>query len=148
MTAQADRRYAGAAGRCTGAEEGNLIVLGLGVWVVVISLIVILASVIHIHGVRRDILNTADALALELAQDLADSAYYSSSALNLIPEPPASGTITVDGREVRFRTEVANDAVVVTLVGKVQIVFVPQFLDAMDEVELTVTSTAALRQMP
>ncbi|MDV6239276.1 hypothetical protein R3J22_07025 [Trueperella bernardiae] len=130
------------------AEDGNLIVLGLGVWVVVISLILILASVIHVYGVRRDMLNAADSLALELAQDISDATYYSGPALSLTPAPPASGTLTVDGREVRFRTRVADDAVVVELTRRARIPFMPQFASAVDEVELTVTSTARLRQMP
>lgn len=134
--------------RAERAEEGNLIVLGLGVWVVVISLILILGSVIHVYGVRRDLLNTADALALDFAQDISDSAYYSGSSLNLTPAPPASGTLTVDGRTVSYVTRVADDAVVVELTGRARIPFIPQLLSAVDEVDLTVTSTAALRQMP
>ncbi|QOQ38518.1 hypothetical protein [Trueperella pecoris] len=141
-------RQASDSARHPRAESGNLIVLGLGLWVVVVSLILVLASAIHIHGVRRDLLNTADSLALELAQSISDDAYYSGSSLELKPEPPSAGTLLVDGGEVSFVVRVEGSSVVVDLTRNARLPFVPELLSAVDEVELTVTSTAELRRMP
>lgn len=129
-------------------EDGNLIVMGLGLWVVVISLILIISSAIHVHTVRRDLLNHSDALALELAQDISDEGYYAGHALNLRPDPPARGTVVVGEQNVAYTAYVSGEAVVVTLRGAARLPFIPDLLAVPSAVELTVTSSAELIRMP
>lgn len=138
------------AGRPTrsGGEPGNLIVMGLGLWVVVISLILVLTSAIHLHTVRRDLLNHTDAIALELAQDISDSAYYSGCCLSLQPAQPASGQFSVGEYSATYTARVEGTAVVVTAQTTAHIPFVPQLLLGVGEVNLAVRSSAELATMP
>ncbi|VEI13960.1 hypothetical protein [Trueperella bialowiezensis] len=130
------------------AEQGNLIVFGLGVWVVVISLILVIASLVHVHTVRRDMLNHADVLALELAQHIGEQSYYAADSLNLRPAPPTSGQVTVGEQNVTYTAQVSGDVVVVTMHGRARLPFVPDLLESVGCVELTVASSAELARMP
>ncbi|MDP9805763.1 hypothetical protein J2S70_000345 [Trueperella bonasi] len=130
------------------AEDGNLIVMGLGLWVVVIALIFILTSAIHVHSVRRDLLNHADAIALELAQEVANDDYYAASSLSLRPATPAGGTVVVGNHNATYAAYVSGDTVVVNLRGIAYLPFVPEFLADSSAVNLTVTSSAELMRMP
>lgn len=143
-----ERNTAATGAEAHGAEDGNLIVMGLGLWVVVISLILIITSAIHVHTVRRDLLNHGDALALELAQEISDESYYAGQGLDLRPAAPASGTIVVGDQTATYTAYVSGDAVVVSVTGTVRLPFIPDMLAAPGAVELTVTSSAELIRMP
>ena len=133
------------------SEPGNLIMLGLGVWVFVLALVFVIGSAASLHNARKDLLAESDALALAVAQELSDAAYYSGSS-ELYTSQSVQVAIAERGVDPRFRIAqpnvVAGGSVVVSLSTDVNLPFVPDFLEAIDEVSISATSYARLRKLP
>lgn len=56
-----------------GREEGNMIVLGIGVWIVALSLVFIVVSALSLHQERRELYAVADEVSLSLAASVSDA---------------------------------------------------------------------------
>ena len=56
-----------------------MLVLGIGAWMVVAALLLVLSAASALYVERRDLLAEADSMALALADELDATAYYSSS---------------------------------------------------------------------
>lgn len=133
------------------AESGNLIVLGLGIWVFLLSLLLVLGSALSVYNARKDLLAQADAIALTVASEISDAAYYSGG-------PVQPGNVKVAATQALANqvwgdltpeliepTGATGQVVVVSLRARTRIPFVPSFLSAADEVVFEVTSRARLR---
>ena len=137
-------------------EDGSILLLGIGLWVFVLCVVFVVGSLTIIHAERRDLLAQADAIALAVANEVSDAAYYSDTPaahgfyydtaqvrscaqLFLERDPDA------DGVKLTTPTGQRGDGVVVSLEKVVRVPFVPSFLDSISDVALTVTSQARLR---
>lgn len=132
------------------AENGNMLLLGLGLWMVLVVLLGGLVSVSLLYVERRELLAQADAMALEIADDLSDAAYYQGGpdadlgpssqeayekALRIVPQ----------GYEVAQPTGIEEGNVVVTLSTSPRIALVPDGFGT-GTVRLSATSRAYLRE--
>ena len=61
------------------AEDGNMLVLGVGAWMVVAALLFVLSSASALYAERRDLMAEADSMALALADEIDTAAYYSGA---------------------------------------------------------------------
>ncbi|VDG76137.1 Predicted membrane protein [Actinobaculum suis] len=87
-----------------GGERGNLLVLGLGMWLVAFAVIIGLAGVGGLYVARQDLLARADSLALSAANSINDAAYYLPHG-TIGPEP-SGGRVVTSGRLRPAETEV------------------------------------------
>lgn len=139
-------------------EPGNLLLLGLGLWTVILALVMILGSAISIHNARNDLFAQADALAIDLAATISDRDYYHGSSR---PATYSSADV-VRGAQTRVGdladeagagvavthpTGVVGETVTVTLEQVVALPLIPSFLTGFDEVRISATSHARLREM-
>lgn len=129
-------------------ERGNLVILGLGLWVFVLSLTLVVASALNLHNERRDLLAEADGVALAIAESISDRAYYTSqtyeydeSELRDTAEQMLTGTRFADAV---IGVEVIGTTVAVTLQTSSPLVFVPSLVDASPHVVIRATSYASL----
>ncbi len=100
-------------------ERGNMLVLGLGLWLVAAMLVLVVAVASDLHAERRDLLAEADSVVLALADDVADAAYFRSADLEKGELGPVSEAELVlrAKKALRPNTELAalvveNDATV------------------------------------
>lgn len=144
------------------SEPGNLLILGLGIWLVIVALLAILASISSAQVARKDLLAQADALALDVASRISEASYYSpdglaysagelrsaaeASAKNHLEPGVTIVAVNVEGSEGAL-ADGATPSVVVTLTETFDLPFVPNIVDGVGRVDLTVTSRARLRQM-
>lgn len=135
-------------GKC---EGGNILILGLAVWLVACVLLLATASLTLLALERRELRAQADAIALEIADDLNDDAYYHGTSPEGVNLLPASNHVRQRVRELADpRVRVADptgrtdDAVVVTLERDVNLAFVPTGV-SLSSVTVNVTSRAHLR---
>ncbi|MFC5281191.1 hypothetical protein ACFPGO_04820 [Arcanobacterium canis] len=136
-------------------EPGNMIVMGIGVWLLTIMLVFIVASSLSLHQGRRELYTLADEVALSLAASISDRSYYSPQA----GPPPLSydaGELTGRAYEILQARHSQADLVSVRVNGNkigvelrqtVRLPLVPSFLGAVDEVRVNVISWARLRTM-
>ncbi|MFY9262054.1 MAG: hypothetical protein GX483_06530 [Actinomycetaceae bacterium] len=134
------------------AEPGNMLVLGLGLWVFVLSLIFVVASALALHNARAELAADTDALALAVVNEISEEAYYTGTGIAYTDGDvyaAAEAWLTSHGIPATLTqpTGVSGDGIVVTLERTVPIPFVPSLLSAVDEVTLTTTSHARLRTM-
>lgn len=140
--------------RSCGREDGNLIILGLGLWVFVLGLVVIVISALHLHNERRDLLARADALALDLAQSFSDMSYYAGGSDQPLTYSAAEvraqalRLVSAEGYEdvsIAEPTGVAGDGVAVTLEATAELLFIPGLVEIGPHVVLHATSYASLQ---
>ncbi|WP_216378295.1 hypothetical protein [Arcanobacterium phocae] len=129
-------------------EDGNLLVLGIAIWVFIMMLVLIIGAGVHLHNERKDLLAHADATALALVNEISDSQYYTGQAISydeqeILTQARARVASTVD--KLSHPTGVAGDNVVITLCRTVEVPFVPRILSAFQSVEMCATSSARLR---
>lgn len=77
--ARPPRRRRACASEGTTPEDGNMLILGLGAWMVVVALLFVLSAASALYVERRDLLAEADSMALALADELDAEAYYSGA---------------------------------------------------------------------
>ncbi|MDO5025978.1 MAG: hypothetical protein Q4E03_05635 [Trueperella sp.] len=135
------------------AESGNMIVLGLGIWVFLLALLLVLGSALSVYNARKDLLAQADAIALTVASEISDIAYYSGETI-YPGNVKAAATRALASQdwgdqkpELIEPTGSNGQVVVVSLRARAQIPFIPAFLSAADEVVFEVTSRARLRSL-
>ncbi|MDP9801497.1 hypothetical protein J2S49_001573 [Arcanobacterium wilhelmae] len=141
-----------------GREEGNMIVLGIGVWIVALSLVFIVVSALSLHQERRELYAVADEVSLSLAASVSDAAYYSGNVAGAVTSPSynvaelsthAQRKLAEHGQEIQLLSVKTHaDKLGVEVEKVVRIPLVPAFLGAIDEVRLTVISWARLRTIP
>ena len=71
------------------SERGNILVLGLTLWLVACLLLMGTISIALLSMERRELIAAADAIALEIADDIDDEAYYTGAA----EAPPSSAHV-------------------------------------------------------
>lgn len=129
------------------AEEGNMMVLGLGLWLLVVVFLLILSAASAFYTERRDLLAEADAISLALADDLNSVAYYSASPDYHADEALLASTsvkLARPGTCVEYVARTDDGAVEVRLSRDVDVPVVATF--APDSViRLTAQSRAELR---
>ena len=148
-------------------ERGNILVLGLGLWLVACLLLFGTISVTLVALERRELFAQADTMALEIADDLDEAAYYGGASADSFATDsfranthastggsdfaPSSVQVQRRAREllgpqVRLAepTGVDNGAVVVTLAKDVSIAFLPSG-SGISGITIDVTSRAQLR---
>lgn len=59
-----------------GKEDGNILVLGIGIWFVVIALAFAIMVAADLYTDKRDLAAEADYIALSLVDDIEESSYY------------------------------------------------------------------------
>ncbi len=130
------------------SEQGNILILGLTLWLVACLLVMGTISLTLVSLERRELLATADAVALEIADDIDDSAYYAGAA----QAPPSSAHVRAraaqlldPGTRVTEPSGLVGGAVVVSLTRDVNLMFVPSGLSD-SRVTVNVTSSAQLRE--
>ncbi|WP_216395471.1 hypothetical protein [Arcanobacterium phocae] len=129
-------------------EEGNLLVLGLGIWMFVMMLVLIIGASVHLHNERKDLLAHTDASALALVNEISDNQYYTGQAISydeqeIVTQARARVASTAD--KLSHPTGVVGDNVVITLCRTVEVPFVPRILSMFQSVEMCATSSARLR---
>lgn len=129
------------------SERGNILILGLALWLVACLLLMGTISITLVSFERRELLAAADAIALEIADDLDDQAYYTGVS----QAPPSSAHVRTraaqlldPGTRVTAPTGLVGGAVVVSLSREVDLMFVPSGL-SYSRVTVNVTSSAQLR---
>lgn len=134
-------------------EDGNLIILGLGLWVFVLSLVFIVASALNLHNERRNLLAETDAIALAVADSISDEAYYGSFTYQYDERDLSQKARTIlaasslsDARVVA-PTGVVDGTVVVTLELTHPLAFVPELTDVGPSIVISATSYASLEQL-
>ncbi|MGV9183865.1 hypothetical protein [Arcanobacterium canis] len=136
-------------------EPGNMIVMGIGAWLLTIMLVFIVASALSLHQSRRELYTLADEVALSLTSSISDRSYYSPH--------PAPAALSYDVGELTNRANailqarhshatlvgvrVRGEKVGVELRQTVRLPLVPSFVKAADEVRVDVISWARLRTM-
>lgn len=135
-------------------ERGSILLLGIGLWVVVLSAVFVIGSLTAIHAERRDLLAQADAIALSVANAVSDASYYTGQAVSYDnAEVRNQARILLardedsDGVQLINPTGQRDDGVIVTLRKVVRVPFIPSFLSSISDVALTVTSQARLRTL-
>ncbi len=128
-------------------ERGNILILGLALWLVVCLLLMGTISVTLLSLERRELLAAADAIALEIADDIDDEAYYTGA----VQSPPSSSHVREraaqlldPGTRAGEPTGLVGGVVVVSLAREVDLMFVPSGLSD-SRVTVNVTSNARLR---
>ncbi|MFT3945093.1 MAG: hypothetical protein QM705_14895 [Ancrocorticia sp.] len=128
-------------------ERGNILILGLTLWLVACLLVMGTISLTLVSLERRELLATADAVALEIADDIDDDAYYAGAA----QAPPSSAHVRTraaqlldPGTRVSEPSGLVDGVVVVSLTREVSLMFVPSGLSD-SRVTVNVTSSAGLR---
>lgn len=139
------RRVVSAKGE--GSERGNILVLGLTLWLVACLLLIGTISLTLLSLERRELLAAADAIALEIADDIDDEAYYTGAAQS----PPSSAHVRAraaqllgPGTRMAEPTGLVGGTVVVSLAREASLMFVPSGLSD-SRVTVNVTSSAQLR---
>lgn len=135
-------------------ERGSILLLGIGLWVVVLSAVFVIGSLTAIHAERRDLLAQADAIALSVANAVSDASYYTGQAVNYDNAEVRNQARVLlardedsDGVQLINPTGQRDDGVIVTLRKVVRVPFIPSFLSSISDVALTVTSQARLRTL-
>lgn len=132
-------------------EEGNLIILGLGIWVFVIALALLIGSAAHLHNERKELLAHADSAALALAQRIDDARYYATGNIDYAPPDLTEHAQALAERAhatIHEPTGVKGENVVITLCQTTSIPMLPTFLNFASNVEMCATSFARLRITP
>ena len=129
------------------SERGNILVLGLTLWLVACLLLMGTISIALLSMERRELIAAADAIALEIADDIDDEAYYTGAA----EAPPSSAHVREraaqlldQGTRVVQPTGLVGGVVVVSLAREVSLMFVPRGVSD-SRITVNVTSSAQLR---
>ncbi|USR78952.1 hypothetical protein [Arcanobacterium pinnipediorum] len=130
-------------------EEGNLLILGLGIWIFLISLILVVGAAVNIHNLRKDLLADTDAHALRIAQYISDSHYYLSGEVgydhsHLAEYVAAHSQMFTQGDRVVDIGLLEDNTVSIQLCRDVDVVLGPQFLNLHKTIEMCATSSARL----
>ncbi|MFT0846663.1 hypothetical protein VR010_02780 [Actinomycetaceae bacterium L2_0104] len=138
-------------------ERGNILILGLVLWLVACLLLFGTISAALLALERRELLASSDSLALSIADDLNEASYYAGEsefaptsaqvrerARQLLGEPGHGGSAAAILIEP---TGVEGGAVVVTLRREADLAFVPSGSN-FSTITLEVTSRAQLRERP
>lgn len=135
-------------------ERGSILLLGIGLWVVVLSAVFVIGSLTAIHAERRDLLAQADAIALSVANAVSDASYYTGQAVSYDNAEVRNQARVLlardedsDGVQLINPTGQRDDGVIVSLRKVVRVPFIPSFLSSISDVALTVTSQARLRTL-
>lgn len=128
-------------------ERGNILVLGIGIWFVVIALAFAIMVAADLYADKRDLTAEADYLALSLADDVDDSSYYSGTGDFQLSDSDLSRRALELARagsdivHVSFR----DDGSIYIQIKRTIPVFTIPFFSDVGSVELYASSTAYLR---
>ncbi len=141
-------------------ERGNILILGLSLWLVACLLLFGTISVTLLALERRELVAQSDSIALDIADDLDDAAYYGgaqnteSGVGTETSFAPTSAHVRRQARELlgpRTRlsepTGMEGGTVVVTLEKEVDLAFVPSGTE-ISRITIDVTSRAQVRSRP
>ncbi|WP_124039271.1 pilus assembly protein TadG-related protein [Neoactinobaculum massilliense] len=105
------------------SERGNITVFGLGVWLIAVAMLLGMIMLGTVYLERRTLQAEADSVALAVAQQVDDAAYYGGGAL--APSSAAVGELsrTLATHAVVAPVGVENGSVVVSLRGNARVPF-------------------------
>lgn len=129
-------------------DSGNILVLGIGIWFVVIALAFAIMAAADLYADKRDVAAEADYIALSLADDVDESSYYSGESDFRLSDSELARRAT---ELARYDSEIvdvysrSDGSIYVQLKRTVSLFAIPHFSDVRS-VDLYASSTAYLRE--
>lgn len=128
-------------------ENGNILILGIGTWFVVLALAFAIMAVADLYIDKRDLAAEADFIALSLADDVEESSYYGSESDFRVAESElvrrARELARYDSEIVQLSSQ-SDGSVYIQLKRVVPVFTIPALTNA-GNVDLYASSTAYLR---
>lgn len=128
-------------------ENGNILILGIGMWFVVLALAFAIMAVADLYIDKRDLAAEADFIALSLADDVEESSYYGSESDFRVAESElvrrARELARYDSEIVQLSSQ-SDGSVYIQLKRVVPVFTIPALTNA-GNVDLYASSTAYLR---
>lgn len=129
-------------------EKGNVLILGIGAWFVILALAFAVMAAADLYIDKRDLVAEADFIALSLADDIEESSYYGGESSFHVSEREllqrADGLVRYDSDIVHLSSR-PDGSIYIQLKRTVPVFTIPA-LTSVGNVELYASSTAYLRE--
>lgn len=128
-------------------EKGNVLILGIGAWFVILAFAFAIMAASDLYIDKRDLAAEADFIALSLADDIEESSYYGGESDFHVSEREllqrADGLVRYDSEIVQLSSR-SDGSIYIRLKRTVPVFVIPALTDV-GNVDLYASSSAYLR---